>query len=107
MHFFKKKDFIYLFLEEKGRREGERHQCEVASHTLPAGGLACNPDMCPDWELNCDPSVRRAVLNPLSYTSQGYVVLFNDDNFFAFDNGLVLKYVNISLFIMRWILSSF
>ena len=24
----------------------------VASHVPPAGDLAHNPDMCPDWELN-------------------------------------------------------
>ena len=24
----------------------------VASHTPPAGDLACNPGMCPDWESN-------------------------------------------------------
>ena len=50
------KDFIYLFLE-RGRereREGEKHQCVVASHTQP-GDLACNPGMCPDWELNPQP----------------------------------------------------
>ena len=55
-------------------REGERHQCEVASHAPPAGGLACNPDVCPDWELNCDPLFSRPMLNPVSYTSQGYVL---------------------------------
>ena len=27
----------------------------VASHTLPPGDLACNPGMCPDWELNQQP----------------------------------------------------
>ena len=43
-------------------REGEKHQCDVkeiyqsvASHTRPTGGLACNPGMCPDWELNQQP----------------------------------------------------
>ena len=47
------KDFIYLFLEGgKGREEGEKHHCVVASPTPPTGDLACNPDVCPDWELN-------------------------------------------------------
>ena len=49
------KDFIYLFLERGGRegeREGEKHQCVVASHVPPTGDLACNPGMCPDWESN-------------------------------------------------------
>ena len=49
-----KKYFIYLFLERgKGRgKEGEKHQCVVASHMPPTGDLAYNPDMCPDWESN-------------------------------------------------------
>ena len=31
----------------EGEREEEKHQCVVASHTLPARDLACNPGMCP------------------------------------------------------------
>ena len=39
-----------------GEREGEKHQCVVASHVPPTGDLAChNPGMCPDWELNQQP----------------------------------------------------
>ena len=43
------KDFIYLFLESgrKGEREGEKHQCVVATHMPPTGNLAHNPGMCP------------------------------------------------------------
>ena len=45
--------FIYLFLERgEGEREGKIHQCMVASFVPPTGDLACNPGMCPDWELN-------------------------------------------------------
>ena len=44
--FFFFKIFIYLLLErgegERGR-EGEKHQCVVASHAPPTGGLAHNP----------------------------------------------------------------
>ena len=50
-------NFIYLFLE-RGRereREGENHQCVVASHMPPTGDLAHNPGMCPDWESNLRP----------------------------------------------------
>ena len=52
--FFLFKYFIYLFLEKgrEGEREGEKHQCVVASHMAPTGDLACNPGMWPDWELN-------------------------------------------------------
>ena len=61
IHFLK----IYLFLFIKifylftfrGRgREGEReeveHQCMFAYSTPHTGDMACNPGMCPDWELN-------------------------------------------------------
>ena len=51
-------NFISLFVREKGRegeREGEKHQCLVASHAPPTGDLVHNPGMCPDWELNGRP----------------------------------------------------
>ena len=46
-YFFK--DFIYLFLERgrEGEREGEKHQCVVASHVPPTEVMAHNPGMCP------------------------------------------------------------
>ena len=46
---FKKKDFIYSFLERgrEGEREGEKHQCVVASHTLPTEDLAHKPRQVP------------------------------------------------------------
>ena len=51
LNFFK--DFIYLFLDRgEGEREGEKHQCVVASSTPFTGDLARNPGMCPDWESN-------------------------------------------------------
>ena len=50
---------FYLFIfRQKGRegeREGEKHQCVVASHLLPTEDLVCNSGMCPDWELNQQP----------------------------------------------------
>ena len=46
------KDFIYFQREGKGEREGEKHQCVLASRSLPTGDLALNPGMCPDLELN-------------------------------------------------------
>ena len=56
--FFKR---FYLFISRErvreGEREGEKHQCVVASHVPPTGDLACNPDMCSDWELNRRPFV--------------------------------------------------
>ena len=47
---------IYLFIfgerGKEGEREGKKHQCVIAFHKFPAGDLACNPGMCPDWESN-------------------------------------------------------
>ena len=68
------KDFNYLLLErgKEGERKGEKHQCVVASHASPTGDLACNPGMCPNWELLVTlwfPGW--LALNPLSHTSQG------------------------------------
>ena len=50
----KKIDCIYFLLErgEGTEKEGEKHQCVVASCTPPTGDLARNPGMCPDKESN-------------------------------------------------------
>ena len=40
--------FIFRKRGREGEREGEKHQCVVASHTPPAGDLAHNLGMCPD-----------------------------------------------------------
>ena len=51
-----KKDFIYLFLErEEGRKRGRETSMCVAACAPPTGDLACNPGLCPDWELNRRP----------------------------------------------------
>ena len=52
------KRFYLLIYRQKlreGEREGEKHQCVVASYVPPTGDLASNPDMCPDRELNWRP----------------------------------------------------
>ena len=49
---------LFIYFRERGRvgeREGEKHQCVVASQTPPTEGLAHNPGMCPDLELNQRP----------------------------------------------------
>ena len=50
----KKVFYLFSFREKRreGEKDGEKHQCMVASHTLPTGDLARNPGMCPDWESN-------------------------------------------------------
>ena len=77
---FFKKDFTYLLLERgEGRekeREREKHQCVVASCAPPTGDLAHNPGMCPYWELKQWPFGLQVALNPLSHTSQGYLLVF-------------------------------
>ena len=66
--FFKR----FIFREGREReREGEKHQCVVASHVPLTGDLACNPGMCPDWESNQLPFDLQAGTQPLSHTSQG------------------------------------
>ena len=44
--------FIFRERGKEGEREGEKHQCVVASRTPHPGDLAFNPGMCLDWELN-------------------------------------------------------
>ena len=55
--FFSKILFTFIFRErgKEEEREGEIHQCVVASCTPRTGDLACNPGMCPDWESNQQP----------------------------------------------------
>ena len=65
---------ILLIFRERGRegeREGEKHQCVVASHVPPTGDLARSPGMWPVWDRTSNPLVHRSALNPLSHTSQG------------------------------------
>ena len=46
-NFFK---FIFRHRVREGEREGEKHQCVVASGVSPTGDLAHYPGMCSDWE---------------------------------------------------------
>ena len=47
---FLKRFYLLIFRGGKGgRKNGEKHQYVVASRMPPAGDLARNPDMCPDW----------------------------------------------------------
>ena len=44
--------FIFRERGREGERKGDKQQCAVASGAPPAGNLACNPGMCPNWESN-------------------------------------------------------
>ena len=52
-------------------REGEKHQCVVASHTPSTEDLANNPGMCPRRKLNRQPFDSQEVPQSLTHTSQG------------------------------------
>ena len=56
MDFFPKIPFIYSLDRGEGRKkEGEKHQCVVASHVPPTGDPTHNPGMCSGLELNQEP----------------------------------------------------
>ena len=58
------KDFIYVYLERgEGREKDRERNIDVwLSLVCPDyGDLACNPGMCPDWELNQQPFSSQAV----------------------------------------------
>ena len=47
--------YLFIFRERgmEGEREGEKHQCVVASHMPPPGTWpTTQAGMCPDWEWN-------------------------------------------------------
>ena len=54
---FFKRCYLFTFREKgrEGERKGEKHQCVVASLAPLNEDLACNTEMCPDWELNQRP----------------------------------------------------
>ena len=55
----------------EGEREGEKHQCVVASHVALTGVLAHNPGTRSNRESNQQPLGYQPMLNLLSYISQG------------------------------------
>ena len=57
-------------------REGEKHQCVVASLMLPTGDLACNTGIRPDWELNWLPFGSQAGTQSTEPHQQGHYILF-------------------------------
>ena len=68
--------YLFIFRERgrKGEREGEKHQCVVASCApwCPALGTWPTTQACAlTGNQTSDPLVLRPVLNPLRHTSQG------------------------------------
>ena len=72
LEFFKNILFIFRYRGREGEREGETHQCVVASHTPPIRDLVHNPGIL-TGDPTGNPLVCRLMLNPLSHTSQGSV----------------------------------
>ena len=67
------KDFILFIFRERGRkgeREGEKHQCVVAPHTLPLQTWPPTQACALTGNGTSDPLVCRPALNPLSHTSR-------------------------------------
>ena len=69
-------ELFYLLFRERergreGEREGEKHQCVVASHTFPWGTWPATQACDLTGNRTSNPLVHRPVLNPLSHTSQG------------------------------------
>ena len=60
----------------EGEREGEKHQCVVASPMPPTGDWAETQACALTGNRTGDPLVRRSALNPLSHTSQGCMCAF-------------------------------
>ena len=50
----KKRFYLFIFRQGKGERKGGR-ETSMCGHMPPTGDQACNPGMCPDWELNQRP----------------------------------------------------
>ena len=44
--------YLFTYVKTEGEKEEEKQQYVVASCAPPAGDLAHNPGMYPDWELN-------------------------------------------------------
>ena len=70
------KYFIYLLLERAEGREigGETSMCDCLSCTT-YWGPGQHPGVCPDWETNQQHFGLQPALNPLSHTSQVFIIL--------------------------------
>ena len=79
---------LFIYFRQRGRegeKEGEKHQCVVASHVPPTGDLTWLTAQASTLTGNPtgDPLVCRLALNPLSHTSQGHLPLILKIKFIA------------------------
>ena len=73
--------YLFFVFRERGReeeREGEKHQRVVAFCAPPpsTGDQACNPGMCPDWELNWQPFGSQACAQSTELHQPGPILTF-------------------------------
>ena len=71
---------LFIHFRQRGReteREGEKHQCVVASQVPPTRDLPTTQACALTGNPTSNPLVRRLTLNPLSHTSQGTNVSFD------------------------------
>ena len=72
---------FYLFIFRESRREGEKHQCVVASRVPCPGDLACSPGRYPDWESNLQPFGSQASTQSIESHQPGlYYIFFHTNN---------------------------
>ena len=78
IYFFLFKILLIYFRQSRreGEREGEKHQCVVASHTPPLGTWPATQSCALTGNVTSDPLVHSLVLNPLSHMSQGQFIYF-------------------------------
>ena len=77
--------FIFRARGTEGDREGEKHQCVVASSVPPTGELTHNPGMCPDWESNGRPFGSQASTQSTEPLQPGQICIFH--NMISGENG--------------------
>ena len=93
--------YLFIFRQKwrKGVREGEKHQCVVASHTPPTGDLACNPGIFPDWESNWWPFGLQASTQSTEPHQPGLVLLVFISHIFLLS---FLVYTYFEVFLVDW-----
>ena len=85
-------------------REGEKHQCVVASHAPPTGDLAHNPGTCPDWEWKQQLFDSQAPAQSPTEPHQPGVLHSYQNNFSRF--GIVLE-IFATVVLTLWIFENF
>ena len=93
---------MFIF-RERGReeeREGEKHPRErdisisCLSH-IPTGDLACNPGMCPDWELNQQPLSLQAGTQFTESHQPGLHWVLKNTIILYFKNNIMIMWKNV------------